>query len=46
MKSPMTIKDRQTTLVYRLIEKLWGNGLLMAFQDLVSEQEKSDETTN
>ncbi len=39
----MKIKDRQITLVYRLIEKIWGSGLLMAFQDLVSEEEKVNE---
>lgn len=39
----MRERDAEMIVLYQLIEKHFGNGLLMAFQDLVSEQEKSDD---
>lgn len=35
----MTIKQRQIALVYRLIEKIWGYGVLMQFADIVENEE-------
>ncbi len=35
----MTIKERQISLVYRLIEKLWGTGVLMQFADIIEKEE-------
>jgi hypothetical protein len=35
----MTIKQRQMALVYRLIEKIWGSGVLMQFVDIVEGEE-------
>lgn len=35
----MTIKQRQIALVYRLIEKIWGTGVLMQFADIVENKE-------
>ncbi len=36
----MTIKQRQIALVYRLIEKIWGSGVLMQFADIVDREDK------
>jgi len=36
----MSNRERQIALVYKLIEKIWGNGVLMQFEDIVNGEEK------
>jgi hypothetical protein len=36
-------KEEEITLLYQLIEKHFGNGALMAFQDIVSDLDKESE---
>ena len=36
----MSNREIQIEIVYKLIEKIWGNGVLMQFEDIVNGEEK------
>jgi hypothetical protein len=33
-------KEKEIALIYELIEKIWGSGVLMAFADLIEKEEE------